>query len=140
MKETNAERIEKLLRSVPMQQPTVEFSERLMERLMQGETVRKNETELRLEETLLVFSLLAISTAVIVFADLGFIGQYALRASTRLPEWLHLFSAAWNTGLKLLNHIPALAYLTAAATGLLWAADRFLFSRLRQQSALFLNL
>lgn len=133
--ENNMENIERLLRSVQVERPSDGFRERLNQRLMQEECKRSPETLLRFEEWLLVFSLLAIATVVVLFADLGFIGRFAFDSLALLPEWLMQLNLWFFSALKLLHNIPSLVYLTAAALFSLWIADRYLFRLIRRQKA-----
>jgi hypothetical protein len=138
--ETNMERIERMLRAAPVEHPSEGFRERLRERLLQAEHSRSPNTLLRLEEWLLGFSLLAILSAAVLFADLGFIGHFAFESIALLPEWLMQLHLWFLNALDLLSRIPILGYLTAVALVFLWFTDRLMLRWFRQQKSFLLSL
>jgi hypothetical protein len=112
----------------------------LRERLLQAEHSRSPNTLLRLEEWLLGFSLLAILSAAVLFADLGFIGHFAFESIALLPEWLMQLHLWFLNALDLLSRIPILGYLTAVALVFLWFTDRLMLRWFRQQKSYLLSL
>lgn len=135
IQDKNMDKTERLLRTLAVEHPSEDFRERLNQRLQEASHTRSPETLLRLEEWLLGFSLLAIVTAVVLFADLGFIGRYAFDTLALLPEWLMNLNMWFFSALEFLNNIPALVYLTAAALLFLWITDRYLLRLIRRQKA-----
>jgi len=136
MNDMESVEIEKLLRNLkPMKAPEG-FSRKVMEKIQSAETVQSQSFLISLESGLLLISLLAILTGVILLVDLSFIGTWSIVLVSELPFLLSQLDIYLKLTANLIQAIPTLAFIMLGAFVLLWIADRLLRKYFRQSGIL----
>jgi len=136
MNDMESVEIEKLLRNLkPMKAPEG-FSRKVMEKIQSAETVQSQSFLISLESGLLLISLLAILTGVILLVDLSFIGTWSIVLASELPFLLSQLDIYLKLTANLIQAIPTLAFIMLGAFVLLWIADRLLRKYFRQSGIL----
>ncbi len=136
MNDMESVEIEKLLRNLkPMKAPEG-FSRKVMEKIQSAKTVQSQSFLISLESGLLLISLLAILTGVILLVDLSFIGTWSIVLASELPFLLSQLDIYLKLTANLIQAIPTLAFIMLGAFTLLWIADRLLRKYFRQSGIL----
>ncbi|MDP3461549.1 MAG: hypothetical protein Q8S18_02045 [Bacteroidales bacterium] len=136
MNDMESVEIEKLLRNLkPMKAPEG-FSRKVMEKIQSAETVQSQSFLISLESGLLLISLMAILTGVILLVDLSFIGTWSIVLVSELPFLLSQLDIYLKLTANLIQSIPTLAFIMLGAFVLLWIADRLLRKYFRQSGIL----
>jgi hypothetical protein len=128
--------IEKLLRNMkPMKAPEG-FSLKVMDKIQRAEAVQSQPFLISLESGLLLISLLAILTGVILLVDLSFLSKWSIALVLELPSLLGQLDIYLKLASSLIQAIPSLAFITLGAFAVLWISDRLLRKFLRQPGTL----